>query len=67
MMLISCSQGKMIVLDLMSETDAKYDYLHSYYGQPFIWNMLNNFGGTIALFGNIDFVNEVYFLFISKI
>ena len=49
----------MIVLDLMSETDPKYEHLDSYYGQPFIWNMLNNFGGTIALFGNIDFVNEV--------
>jgi Alpha-N-acetylglucosaminidase (NAGLU) tim-barrel domain len=49
----------MIILDLMAETRPQFTRLKSYFGQPFIWCMLHNFGGTSSLFGNIDFVNKV--------
>ena len=53
------SQGKMIVLDLYSEVSPQYTRLASFYGQPFIWCMLHNFGGTVGMYGVIDNVNNV--------
>ena len=52
-------QGKMIVLDLYSEVTPQYQRLKSYFGQPFIWCMLHNFGGTLPMYGDIQSVNEV--------
>ena len=49
----------MIVLDLQSELNPQYKRLHSYYGQPFIWCMLHNFGGTLGLYGSAGNVNVV--------
>ncbi|KAJ9597696.1 hypothetical protein L9F63_011450, partial [Diploptera punctata] len=51
--------GKMIILDLQSELSPQYKRLHSYYGQPFIWCMLHNFGGTLGLYGAVNNVNQV--------
>ncbi|XP_043288874.1 alpha-N-acetylglucosaminidase [Venturia canescens] len=50
--------GKMIVLDLQSEQFPQYARLESYFGQPFIWCMLHNFGGTLGMFGSAEIVNE---------
>jgi hypothetical protein len=52
-------QGKMIVLDLFSEVAPIYTYTQSYYGQPFIWCMLHDFGGTMELYGVLDSINTV--------
>jgi len=52
-------QGRMIVLDLFAETHPIYTETQSFYGQPFIWCMLHDFGGTMELFGAIDSVNTV--------
>lgn len=52
-------QGRMIILDLQSELNPQYKRLHSYYGQPFIWCMLHNFGGTLGLYGSVGSVNRV--------
>ncbi len=49
----------MVVLDLQSEVAPVYQRLSSFYGQPFIWNMLHDFGGTVAMYGAIDAVNTV--------
>ena len=49
----------MIVLDLQGEMQPQYQRFKSYYGQPFIWNMLHNYGGTMALYGILDNVNMV--------
>lgn len=46
--------GRMLVLDLQSEQFPQYDRTESYYGQPFIWCMLNNFGGTLGMLGSVD-------------
>jgi len=52
-------QGQMIVLDLYSEVAPQYMRLKSYFGQPFIWCMLHNFGGTLSMYGTIEAINEV--------
>jgi alpha-N-acetylglucosaminidase len=57
-LLTSIPQGKMIVLDLSSENVPQFKRLQSYYGQPFVWCMLHNFGGTLSMFGAIEAVNE---------
>ncbi|XP_021938138.1 alpha-N-acetylglucosaminidase isoform X2 [Zootermopsis nevadensis] len=49
--------GRMIILDLQSELYPQYKRLHSYYGQPFIWCMLHNFGGTLGLYGSVENIN----------
>ncbi|CAL1530342.1 unnamed protein product [Lymnaea stagnalis] len=58
----SVPQGRMIILDLASETGPLYSKFESYYGQPFIWCMLHNFGGTMELYGAVDQINKGPFL-----
>jgi alpha-N-acetylglucosaminidase len=52
-------QGKMLILDLFSEVVPIYPRTESYYGQPFIWCMLHDFGGTMELYGTLDSINTV--------
>lgn len=47
---------KMIILDLWSETHPVWNRTEAYYGKPWIWNMLQNFGGNISLFGRMRHV-----------
>jgi len=49
----------MIVLDLFSEVNPVYNRFESYFGQPFIWCMLHNYGGVVDWYGTVDRVNEV--------
>ena len=49
----------MIVLDLFSEVSPVYNRFESYFGQPFIWCMLHNYGGVVDWYGTVDRVNEV--------
>ncbi|XP_062847924.1 alpha-N-acetylglucosaminidase [Trichomycterus rosablanca] len=51
-------QGRMIVLDLFAESMPAYNFTQSFYGQPFIWCMLHNFGGNSGLFGAVEQVNS---------
>lgn len=50
--------GRMIVLDLFAETEPIFSYTESFYGQPFIWCMLQNFGGNSGLFGSVESINS---------
>lgn len=45
---------KMIVLDLAAEIQPVWKTTEAFYGKPWIWNMLNNFGGNVNLFGRMD-------------
>jgi alpha-N-acetylglucosaminidase len=45
---------KMILLDLAAEIEPVWKRTGAFYGKPWIWNMLNNFGGNINLFGRMD-------------
>ncbi|XP_034945717.1 alpha-N-acetylglucosaminidase-like [Chelonus insularis] len=50
--------GKMVILDLESEQLPLYNKLDSYYGQPFIWCMLHNFGAKLGMYGSAYRINE---------
>ncbi|XP_065187181.1 alpha-N-acetylglucosaminidase-like [Sycon ciliatum] len=43
----------MIILDLYTEAAPIWSLYESYYGKPFIWCMLHNFGGRRSLCGNL--------------
>jgi alpha-N-acetylglucosaminidase len=47
---------QMIVLDLYSESHPVWNRTNAYYGKPWIWNMLHNFGGNISLWGRMEAV-----------
>lgn len=50
--------GRMIVLDLFAEAKPVFLWTESFYGQPFIWCMLQNFGGNHGLFGTVESINQ---------
>ncbi|XP_055535382.1 alpha-N-acetylglucosaminidase [Wyeomyia smithii] len=54
--LTAVPKGRMLVLDLQSEQFPQYQRTQSYHGQPFIWCMLSNFGGTLGMLGSVDIV-----------
>lgn len=45
---------KMILLDLWTEKFPVWSKTDAYYGKPWIWNMLNNFGGNNVVHGLMD-------------
>lgn len=45
---------RMIVLDLWGEEHPVWNRTNSYYGKPWIWCMLHNFGGRNMMFGNAE-------------
>ncbi|SDE35754.1 alpha-N-acetylglucosaminidase [Pedobacter soli] len=47
---------KMILLDLATEIEPVWKRTQGFYGKPWIWNMLHNFGGNTNLFGRMDVV-----------
>lgn len=53
-LLTSVPLGRMLVLDLASELVPQYARLESYFGQPFIFCMLHDYGGVDGFFGNVD-------------
>ena len=45
---------RLLVLDLAAEIQPIWKSTDAFYGKPWIWNMLNNFGGNVNLFGHMD-------------
>ncbi|KAM3966007.1 N-acetyl-alpha-glucosaminidase [Aphomia sociella] len=59
--LTAVPNGRILVLDLQSEQWPQYEFYDMYFGQPFIWCMLHNFGGTLGMFGSMNVINtDVY-------
>lgn len=54
--------GRILVLDLQADKMPRYSRTASFYGQPFVWCMLHNFGGTLGMHGSFDGVNEVKYV-----
>jgi alpha-N-acetylglucosaminidase len=46
----------MILLDLAAEIEPVWKRTNAFYGKPWIWNMVHNFGGNISMFGRLDSV-----------
>jgi alpha-N-acetylglucosaminidase len=55
-LLKAVADDHMIILDLWSETNPVWNRTDAYYGKPWIWNMLHNFGGNISLYGRMRHV-----------
>ncbi|WP_420323063.1 alpha-N-acetylglucosaminidase [Flagellimonas sp.] len=47
-------QDKMMLLDYFCENEEVWKMTDSFFGQPFLWNYLGNFGGNTMLAGNLD-------------
>lgn len=48
------NDADMLILDLFSESQPQWQRTDSYYGKPWIWNELHNYGGNMGLYGQID-------------
>lgn len=51
-------QDRLILLDYYCENTEVWKQTESYYGQPYIWCYLGNFGGNTMLAGNVKEVGE---------
>ncbi len=49
--------GRMVLLDYFCE-DSELWRKHKFFGAPFIWNYLGNFGGNTVVRGPVNLVNE---------
>lgn len=61
--LTSVPIGRILVLDLHADIHPLWLTTKSFHGQPFIWCMLHNFGGTLGMQGNLNVINQVKFYF----
>ena len=52
--LTAVPQGKMILLDYFCENTEVWKMTESFFGQPYIWCYLGNFGGRTVLAGNME-------------
>ena len=44
----------MIILDLFSESEPQWQRLNSYFGKPWIWCELHDFGGNMGMYGQVE-------------
>ncbi|KAK5110216.1 hypothetical protein LTR62_006212 [Meristemomyces frigidus] len=44
----------MIILDLFSESQPQWQRTDSYYGKPWIWCELHDYGGNMGLYGQVE-------------
>ncbi|PTB63279.1 glycoside hydrolase family 89 protein [Trichoderma citrinoviride] len=52
------TDSDMLILDLWSESMPQWQRAQSYYGKPWIWCELQNYGATINLYGQIQNVTQ---------
>lgn len=57
-MLKAVPQDKMVLLDYYCENTEVWPMTGSFFGQPYIWSYLGNFGGNTMLAGNIEEVSK---------
>ncbi|XVF73610.1 hypothetical protein PTKIN_Ptkin12aG0216000 [Pterospermum kingtungense] len=57
-LLHSVPLGKMIVLDLFADVKPIWAYSSQFYGTPYVWCLLHNFGGNIEMYGILDAISS---------
>ncbi|KAJ0038292.1 hypothetical protein Pint_23963 [Pistacia integerrima] len=57
-LLHSVPVGKMIVLDLFADVKPIWKTSSQFYGTPYVWCMLHNFGGNIEMYGILDAISS---------
>ena len=60
-LLTALPTGRILALDLASTTSPQYKRFHSYFGQPFVFCMLHDYGGTLGFYGKVETVNQETF------
>ena len=48
---------KIIILDLSAEASPIWQRTESFFGKPYIYCLLHNFGGTRGIYGNLDTIS----------
>ncbi|GMI95740.1 CYCLOPS 1, N-ACETYL-GLUCOSAMINIDASE [Hibiscus trionum] len=57
-LLHSVPVGKMIVLDLFADVKPIWATSSQFYGTPYVWCLLHNFGGNIEMYGTLDAISS---------
>ncbi|XWS77391.1 hypothetical protein CRYUN_Cryun01aG0257500 [Craigia yunnanensis] len=57
-LLHSVPLGKMIVLDLFADVKPIWAVSSQFYGTPYVWCLLHNFGGNIEMYGTLDAISS---------
>jgi len=57
-MINAAPKGHMVILDYVSEANEGFRSTENYFGAPFIWNYLGNYGGNTSLIGPINKIND---------
>jgi len=52
-LLSAVPDDRMILLDLFCDSNPSWKLTESFYGKPWIWCVLHNFGGVTGLYGNL--------------
>ena len=50
--------GKLLILDMRSECESVASRTDSLYGTPFVWEVMDDFGGTNGMFGDVALVRD---------
>lgn len=50
--------GKLLILDMRSECESVASRTDSLYGTPFVWEVMDDFGGTNGMFGDVGLVRD---------
>lgn len=45
-----------MILDLYADVNPVWSRTQGFYGKPFLWNTLHNFGGDLGMYGNLEVV-----------
>lgn len=48
------TNSDMLILDLFSESQPQWQRTNSYYGKPWIWCELHDYGGNMGLYGQVE-------------
>ncbi|RMX88361.1 hypothetical protein D0869_01680 [Hortaea werneckii] len=48
------ADSDMLILDLFSESQPQWQRTSSYYGKPWIWCQLHDYGGNMGLYGQVE-------------
>lgn len=51
----------MLIWDFRGELSAEWEASKGYYGHPFMWGVINNYGETPGLYGQLERFNNEYF------
>lgn len=54
-------KGDVLIWDFRGERSADWEIKKGYYGYPFLWGVINNFGETTGLYGKLERFVQEYF------